>query len=122
MRLTTVVICAVGALLWAAGCDAEAPELDDGGDGASAYDNVNGYCLVQPSSCDDLIQEGDATPSSCCFSNQLYTCINGALKYKDCSAGCYNSADGTPHCYSTNNSSDDPGEWQDPPTDPGPGF
>lgn len=123
MRISTMVIGAVGALLLlAAGCDGAPETYEDGGGPESLYNNINGYCSVTPASCDDLIKEGDSEPSACCFNNQLWSCISGELKYKDCSGGCYNSPDGTPHCYSTSSGGDGPGEWQDPPTDPGPGF
>jgi hypothetical protein len=124
MRIATSVTGAVAALLLAAaGCDRDgAPMTDEDGGFTSLYNNVNGYCSAAPASCDDLVQQGDSAPTACCFGNQIFSCVGGSLKYKDCPGGCYTSSDGTTHCYAASGGGEESGEWQDPPTDPGPGF
>jgi hypothetical protein len=125
MRPTILAIGTVGALLFlGASCDGDMTPVEaaDAGGELDSFNNVNGYCSAQPASCDDLVQDGDDEPTSCCFGSQIYNCEGGTLLYRDCSGGCTNSSSGVLFCSSSGGSSADQGGWSEPPTDPGPGF
>ena len=123
MKLATMTILATVVCVLAAGCAEDGSAEDgDGGDQLESFNNVNGYCSAQPQSCDDLVPAEGEGPEPCCFGDYIYKCEGGTLLQKDCAAGCYNSSEGSPFCGPTSSGTGENGGWQDPPTDPGPGF
>jgi hypothetical protein len=122
MRVTTIAIAALGMLLLAAGCDDGTEVADEDEGEETSFNNINGSCVVQPTSCDDLIPAEGEDPAACCFGNQMYICNNGTLLYTECSGGCYGASQEPPYCATAGGGGTDPGGWSEPPTDPGPGF
>lgn len=123
-RIAGVVI-----LLLASACDgtmSPIEEIDGGGDFA---DVPSGFCTEEPLSCEDLISEHGDALEDCCFGDVRYWCQNGVLFFAECPKGCsYDAEVGAIECLqsttsgSGSSSGEHGGGWQDPPTDPGPGF